>query len=141
MSTPATTASRFGLGLAALVTATGAGLCAPVPTSASADQCDSSGSCEWVNGAGTYVEYVSPSISLGGNTSMVGHFHIFGGGVDHTTSDDRYWTDNFWGKRADGPTYWVGRDLTDGALLCTSFAERTGGGYRLHSPACVRIHR
>ncbi len=137
--------ARLTSGLAAVAIAVAATVAAPVTSSASATGCVSGtnpNSCVAVNGASTYVESVAGGVYLDSNASAVGHFHVYGAGIDFRSSDARY-TAGFFDHERYGPPFSVKRDLPDGSRVCAEFLEDTrhDGSYVYHSPACETIHR
>ncbi len=136
---------RLAGGLVALATAVGAVIAAPATASASATGCVSGNhpsSCVSVNGASTYVENAAGGVYLEWQSTVVGHFHVFGPGIEVRTADAQY-TGGFYDHERYGPPVSVRRDLPDGSRVCASFIEshQGDGTYITHSPACETIHR
>ncbi len=137
--------ARRGLGawLAALAIAGTGVVAVPLTASASAHGCASGGkvdSCITVTGQSTYVETVMGGANISGHTSVFGHFHVYGGGLEFNSADDHYYNDGFFSKEVNGPTFRVDRPLPDGAQVCAAFVERQAGGPHVYSPACETIH-
>ncbi len=134
----------IGGGFAAVAIAAGAICAMPLTASASAHGCASGGkvdSCITVNGQSTFVETVDTSANISGHTAVLGHFHVYGGGLEFNSSDQHYYNDGFFAKEVPGPTYRVDRSLPDGAQVCVSFVEKDTAGQHVYPPACETIHR
>lgn len=121
----------------------------PATVMASAEGCvqaSQPSSCVRVSGAGLTVASVAGGVLLAPQQRVLGHFHIYGAGIDFTSVDALYANDsNYFPNARYGPTFAVNRDLPDGSRVCASLVENTSDryspAYKVHDPACETVHR
>ncbi len=149
MSVPNRARRRMASGVAVLGFMGGLLLGAPLTVSASAQGCvqeKEPSSCVRVSGTGLTVDSVAGGVLLSPQQRVLGHYHIYGMGVDFTSGDALYVNEStYFPDTRFGPTYAVNRDLPDGSQVCSSFIENTSDryspAYKVHAPMCETIHR
>lgn len=115
---------------------------------ASASGCTSSGSCVYVNGEGTMVEYGQGGVKLSIRARVYGHTEVWGSasGRDlfHRSTQDKdffnssyLFTKNIW----DTQGVYYRKDMPEGAKVCSQFWKRIGGDYQNAGIACVTISK